>query len=264
MTFGPAVDKVSARGTAELVAEGNAAYWDGGYERAATRYDAARERGRDPAVPLFNLGVALFRQDNLPAALSAFEGVGAPDPGLAPLVHYNQGSVLARLGEAAAEQDPQTGLNLYRLSVAAFKRALELEPDLLEAAYNVEVVRLWIDELLQTTGLGPDGSASGGEAQQGRPDGSSSEDSQSGADPSDSPDGQPGEGDSGDGEGSQDGDAGEGSPPAEPPEPLPDREAEPWLPRDETAQGILREEQARREARARSRALENADGRPNW
>ena len=234
-----------ARGAAELVAEGNAAFEEGLLAEAIAFYEEARQAAPLSPVPLFNLGVVLYKQNNLPAALTAFQSIEESQEELAANIHYNQGNALARLGREAEDENPEVALELYRQSIAAYKRSLSIEPKHPDAAFNIEIVRYWIDELLDRTTPGSDESSG--------PRSSSSSPSQ--------PNQQaPSQGENGEQDGTEE--------PAEQPPQAPDSPQtaveEPWVPRDETAQAILREERERREAEARMRGGIFSNDSPTW
>jgi len=238
-----------ARGASRLVAEGNEAFLEGSLAEAAARYEGAREEDPDSPVPLFNLGVVLYEQGNFAAALTAFQNIKRASDELAPLLHYNQGNALARIGEMEESENPQEALEYYLKSVAAYKRVLAIDPGHIESAYNIEVVRTWIRDLVErmenTPGSGSSPSSPAGQNEQKRetsPGGQNEEQS----------DGQPDQ--------NNEGDTSPQQPPAIPSVPQDDKA----VPRDETAQAILREEQQRREAEARIRGGLSADDRPTW
>jgi tetratricopeptide (TPR) repeat protein len=200
-------------GAAELVQKGNGSYARGELAEAAAGYEKARQAAPGQAVPLYNLGVVLYRQDNLAAALAAFQSIPAAPAELAARLHYNQGNTLARLGRLAEEQEPEQALVLYRRSLGAYRRTLELDGGRREAAVNLEIVRRWLAELESRVARAPaaarEGSGTPAPGQGGRPQ-----------DPAQAP------------PAPQD-------PVVEPPAP--------WELPDESAQAILREESARRE-----------------
>jgi tetratricopeptide (TPR) repeat protein len=227
------------RGAAELIAEGNAAMQSGRPAVAAARYEKARAAAPRSAVPLFDLGLALFRQNNYQAALAAFQAIEHPPPDLAAAVHYNQGNALARLGQEAGQSNPKAALDYYRQSIAAYKRALVLNPRYLEAATNLEVVRGWMAALIQR--LQPSSQEA---ARQGQRGGSAS--------PS-----VPGN------QGNQrEEDDSSGQQPPEPPDSSGQAEQGPDSPLQDTAQAILQEERARREAEAQIGGY--SDVNPSW
>jgi tetratricopeptide (TPR) repeat protein len=251
LALSPAPEGALARGAAELVGEGNAALKAGLLPDAISRYEAARERPGGGGVPLFHMGVALVLEENYPAALTAFQSIGGAEGDLAPLVHYNQGNVLARLGQSLAAEDAAASLELYRRSLGAYRRALSLDPDFLEAAYNLEVVRMWIAELQQQARGGAE-STPQGTTPQGQDDGE-----RGSSPPGDNPQESPG------------GDAAPDQAPGGDPGPAPQSggtasQDNPWAVRDETARSILEEEHQRREEEANRTGGESSDGRPNW
>jgi len=217
-------------GAAELVAEGNEHYAQGALAEAAAGYEKARQADPALAVPLYNLGVVLYRQGNLPAALSAFQGVPEAPPRWAASLHYNQGNTLANLGRAALQEQPVQALELLRRSLGAFRRALELDGSYRQAAVNLEVVRRWLAE------LEPRVAQAQAAAAQGAP-----------ANPAPGPSGPPG---------------GTPQPPPAAQDPVV-KEPPPWELPEESAQAILREESARR-AEEQSRGGSFSNEHPAW
>ena len=222
--------RAAGTGAAELVAAGNGFYARGELAEAAAGYEKARQAAPAEAVPLYNLGVVLYRQDNLVAALSAFQSIPEAPFELAARLHYNQGNTLARLGRLAQEEQPEQALELYLRSLGAYRRALELESGRREAAMNLEIVRRWVAELKSRLAQAPAGP---GQSAPGTP--------------------APGSGDK----------------PEEPPQnaPAPQdpvvEEPAPWELPDESAQAILREESARREEE-QTRGGRLANDYPAW
>jgi tetratricopeptide (TPR) repeat protein len=207
--------RAAGAGAAELVAAGNGSYARGELAEAAAGYEQARQAAPVEAVPLYNLGVVLYRQDNLAAALAAFQSIPAAPAGLAARLHYNQGNTLAKLGRLAQEGEPEQALALYLRSLGAYRRALELESGHRAAAVNLEVVRRWVAELVSHLAQAPAASAQGA----------------------------PGNPAPGSGNKTQE-------PPQNAPAPQDPvvEEPAPWELPEESAQAILREESARREA----------------
>jgi tetratricopeptide (TPR) repeat protein len=244
------VNPAFARSANQLVDEGNEAYANGSFDEAAALYEEARDEKPESAVPLLNLGIALYKQGNFSAALAAFQNIEKLDDEIAPQVHYNQGNALARIGEMEEPENPQEALEYYRKSIAAYKRTLSMDPGHTESTYNIEVVRMWIRDLLENMEV-----VSGD-----NPRDESSDEQQNGqrreASPEERNEGQNGEQQ----ERSDEGDTPSAQSPEAPYVPLDDN----IIPRDETAQAILREEQKRREAEARIRGGLSEDNRPTW
>lgn len=234
-----------AGGVSETVEEGNAALEADALQEALNLYERARELAPDEPVPLYNLGVALYESENYPAALNAFQNMRTDRPQLALLSHYNQGNTLARLGNGLERQEPGQALELYRRSIGAYKRALAIDPEHVNARRNIEVVRQWIEPLLERQG-GSDGD--------GQQSDRSSEQRQEGPQ-SDSQDGSPSPGDPGDQSPEESPDQSEAAPEADL-----DTEDSPA----ESAEAILEEEEQRRREQAEAAGRRDAGGSPTW
>ena len=239
-----------ARNATRLVDEGNEAYEKGSFDEAAALYEEARDEKPESAVPLLNLGIALYRQGNYTASLAAFQNIEKIDDEIAPQVHYNQGNALARIGEMEESENPQEALEYYRKSIAAYKRTLSIDPGHTESAYNIEVVRMWIRDLVEGMEIVA-GDNTGGDSSDEQQNEQRREDSQG-----ERTEGQNG----GQQEHNDEGDTPSIQSPEAPYVPQDDN----VIPRDETAQAILREEQKRRESEARIRGGLSEDDRPTW
>jgi tetratricopeptide (TPR) repeat protein len=222
--------RAAAAGAAELVATGNASYARGELAEAAADYEKARQAAPAEAVPLYDLGVVLYRQDNLAAALAAFQSIPAAPARLASRLHYNQGNALARLGRLAEEQQPEQALALYLRCLGAYRRALELDGGYRAAAMNLEIVRRWVEELSSRLVQAPATQV------QGAPGNAAPGPADKAQEPSQSP------------PASQD--------------PVVEEPA-PWELPEESAEAILREESARREAE-QTREGRLANDYPAW
>lgn len=135
-----AVKAESARG---LVAAGNRAYAEGKFDAALALYERAREKAPDSAQILFNRGAALYKQGDYEAAMSAFEQATlvAEDPAFKARSHYNFGDSAFYAGAQVRDLDPRRALSLLKNSVTHFQEAKRLDPQLTDAARNIEVAR---------------------------------------------------------------------------------------------------------------------------
>jgi tetratricopeptide (TPR) repeat protein len=239
-----------ARGASHHVNEGNAAFHKGSLAEAAARYEDALEENPDSPVPLFNLGVVLYKQGNFSAALTAFQSIETTSGELGPLIHYNQGNALARIGKSEESENPQEALDNYFKSIAAYKRALAMDSGHIESAYNIEIVRTWIRDLNEkmgkTSGSGSSFDSLPEEKNEPKPGTSPGEQNE------EQKDGQPEDSD------------GEGSSPPESSEIPSVPQDDSIVARDETAHAILQEEKQRREAEARIKGGLSADDKPTW
>jgi tetratricopeptide (TPR) repeat protein len=141
-----------------LVQQGREAYLAGRYDDALAAFEAAKkERPNDPAVD-FNRADALAKLGRIDDAREAFKGVTESNrPDLRQKAWYNLGNLHATTG------DRQEALKAYR-------RALTLDPQDVQARHNYEVVlrNLPPPQKGQPDG-GADGGADGG-SDGGRPD----------------------------------------------------------------------------------------------
>jgi tetratricopeptide (TPR) repeat protein len=235
-----------ARGAAEEVAAGNAAFSRGEVEKAVGLYDRARRARSSSVVPLLDFGIALYEKGDYAAALTAFQEIQSPGDQVAAEVHYDQGSALARLGKNAEKDHPDAALDFYRRSVAAYKRALVIDPGLSAAAANVEVVREWIKSL-------SDSQSSNGQQPQQEQGNGSNQGGQTQTSPS--PNAQP--------PGGQGTNPGQAQQTPQTPANPPSASGQPGAPLSDTAEAILQEERDRRQAEATAGG-NTANATPNW
>ena len=113
-------------GTALLPQPAQAGWWDDLWQRrdqqawwALQEQDPARAAAlaKDPALA----GEALYRGDEFAAAAQSWSGLDTAD------AHYNRGNALARQGQ-------------FDAAIAAYDRALELQPGMADAEYNRALV----------------------------------------------------------------------------------------------------------------------------
>jgi tetratricopeptide (TPR) repeat protein len=240
---------VSARGAAEDVADGNAAFRHGDPKKALSLYDAARRRAPQESVPLLDYGIALYEQGDYAGALAAFQDIRASVGDLASEIHYDQGNALAMLGRAAEKDTPDAALDFYARSVAAFQRALAIDRSRSAAAINIEVVREWMKSLRDAQKQ-----QSGSAQQQGQQQSNG-----------------PAQGAPNQGAPNQNGQQQSGQAPAPPQNPqapqapsaTPDAGPTPATPRNDTAESIIQEERDRLQAEASATGVNNNES-PNW
>jgi len=145
-----ATGTVHADSARELVSGGNAAYVDGKYDRALDAYEkAGLEKPESPHL-YFNRGTVFYRKGDYAKAYEMFEqaALKARNLKLEARCEYNLGNCQFREGERQQDSDLQKALDAYRNSVRFYQNALELDPDLRDAAHNIEVTRLKMKDLL--------------------------------------------------------------------------------------------------------------------
>ena len=120
----------SAQTDVKLMRKGNRQYKKGNYEEAEVQYKKALEARPNNANAQFNIGDALFGQENYDAAYAAFEKVleMTPDTKLKSNAVYNMGNCLL------AQEKYYDAFNIYKVS-------LKLNPENADALYNLEFCR---------------------------------------------------------------------------------------------------------------------------
>ncbi len=110
----------------KYVREGNRSYKDGKYANAEVDYRKAREAAKDPIVPDYNLGTALYKQKKYDKAAENFLSVaGKTDENKVKAdAYYNLGNTLLE----AKKIDE---------AIAAYKTALKYNPSDMDAKYNL-------------------------------------------------------------------------------------------------------------------------------
>ena len=110
----------------KYVREGNRSYKDGKYANAEVDYRKAREVAKDPVIPDYNLGTALYKQKKYDKAAENFLSVaGKTDRDkIKADAYYNLGNTLLEA-------------NKLDESIAAYKTALKYNPDDMDAKYNL-------------------------------------------------------------------------------------------------------------------------------
>ena len=141
-----------AGGIAEQVRNGISAYSGKHFAAAEKRFAAALAHEPGSPTAALDLGTAQYREGKYRKALSSFRRAATDrlaSQRMQELATYDQGKALAKIGDRAAAGNPAAAVGAYRKSVEAFQRALQVDPHLKSAAYNIEVVRRRIRRLEQ-------------------------------------------------------------------------------------------------------------------
>ncbi|MBN2070988.1 MAG: tetratricopeptide repeat protein [Candidatus Krumholzibacteriota bacterium] len=133
-----------------LVARGNREFAGNRYEKAAEFYEKASVKLPESAIVAFNLGDVFYRQEDYAGARKHFEDAAmkTKDLPLEAKAWYNTGNCAFSEGLRQSDSDMEKALEFYRESVGFYATALEKDPDLKDAAHNMEIVRLYIKDLL--------------------------------------------------------------------------------------------------------------------
>ena len=141
---------VSADSPSSLVKKGNRSLDKGELDRAIESYERASIDAPESPVISLNMGNAHFLKGEWIAAREHFERatLRAEDLSLEAEAWYNLGNTAFRQAERQEDSDLEKSLEHYEEAVRFFQTALEKNPELEDAAFNLEVTRLTIKDLL--------------------------------------------------------------------------------------------------------------------
>jgi tetratricopeptide (TPR) repeat protein len=129
---------LTSAGVLAGVERGNRLFRSGKYAEAVAVYRAALADGEDGPVVRYNLGTALLRLGRYAEAEEQFRAaLDVVDPELREWVFYNLGQ--RYLEDARESQDPASSGALYDAAVEAYRQALRLRPQDLDAKWNYEL-----------------------------------------------------------------------------------------------------------------------------
>ena len=142
---------VNAQSARNLVQQGNQAYESGNYKDALDSYEEAAALEPDSARIWFNKGDALYQQGEFDKAADAYEqaALRGEDSRIEALSKFNQGNASFRGGIELAQENPKQALAGIERGVRLYQDALDLDPSLNDARYNVEVARRAMKALME-------------------------------------------------------------------------------------------------------------------
>ena len=135
-------------GFREHLFQGDKLYKAGNFPGAEARYSAAVEK-KEGFNSYFRRGVARYRQGNFSEALGDFEQAAlyANKSKAQSSSLYNAGNSGFYLGESLSETDLFSAISSIKRSIANYERAIELNPENLSAAKNLEIARIKLKEM---------------------------------------------------------------------------------------------------------------------
>jgi tetratricopeptide (TPR) repeat protein len=122
---------------------GNSAYADGRFGDAVHAYMEAASQAPATAEVFYNLGNAQYRMNAFAEAAASFDYAAslAGADSMRSRCWYNQGNCMVKSGEQLHETDPQAAVIHYRQAAWFYRRALDHNIDLEDAAYNLEITQ---------------------------------------------------------------------------------------------------------------------------
>lgn len=115
-----------AQGENKFLRRGNNAFEKGDYKAAEVEYQKALEKNRKSEIGEFNLGGALFQQENFEESATLFENASRRD-----LPDQQRAKSFHNLGNS------MVSLQQFEPAIEAYKNALRLNPDDLDTKYNL-------------------------------------------------------------------------------------------------------------------------------
>ncbi len=139
-----------AQAARELVEQGNAAYIEGKFNEALEYYEKATVETPESPRLYFNKGDVYFQLEDYEKAEEAYRqaALKSKDLELEAISNYNLGNCAFREAERQRDSDLQKALEALEKSVRCYQKALDLNPDLDDAAQNIEVARLTMKTIL--------------------------------------------------------------------------------------------------------------------
>lgn len=131
----------------KLIRKGNKSYEQGNYQEAEIDYIKAVQSEDPTHKGLFNLGDALFQQDNYLEATAVFDSVATLnlDEETMSKVYYNLGNSLLKLAEDSAE----IGSKVLPASIESYKNSLRINPTDYDAKYNLAYAQKLLEQQQQ-------------------------------------------------------------------------------------------------------------------
>ena len=138
-----------AESAGSLVVQGNELYAAGEYDKALEAYEKALTEQPDSGEVFFNKGNVFFQKGEYDKAREAYQAAAlhTKDLSLEASAHYNLGNTIFADGQKQLESDPRKALAQWEQSIHHYQEALRIDPQLKEAAQNIEVVRLTMKDL---------------------------------------------------------------------------------------------------------------------
>ncbi len=134
----------------DLVKKGNRAYAAGNYDKAIEAYEEATVNLPESPRIYFDKGAAYYQKKDYEKAINAFEqaALKSKDTAFEASSKFNMGLCWFRKAERQMDSDLNKALEACGTSIRHFQEALELNPELKEAAENIEMVRLMMKSIL--------------------------------------------------------------------------------------------------------------------
>ena len=141
---------IFSMGFKENKTNGNNLFKEGDFQGASTEYSEGLAKKADYDL-YYNRGVSYYKLGQFDKSYSDFEDAAtyANSTGDQIKAVYNAGNSNFMMAETLKTENPGQALEFYGQAVRHFERVLELDIDNTDAAYNLELSRLRLDEIEQ-------------------------------------------------------------------------------------------------------------------
>ncbi len=124
------------------IREGNRHYRDGDYAASREKYTEALEKAPESDIVNFNLGTALYKEEDYEKAADHLQKVLlSEDDELKRSAHYNLGNALYRSGMMYVQEDIGLAVSSLENSLGQYERALSIDKGDKDAKHNYEYVQ---------------------------------------------------------------------------------------------------------------------------
>ena len=146
--LGPAAS--FAESPRSLVRKGNRSLKKGEFEKAIEYYERASIDAPESPIVALDRGLAYLKREQYASAREHFEKAALASDylGLEAMAWYNIGNTAFEQAKRQEDSDLEKTLEHYQEAVGFYQTALEKDPELSDAAFNLEITRLTIKDLL--------------------------------------------------------------------------------------------------------------------
>lgn len=145
-----AASPAAAGSASSLVSKGNKSFARKKYDEALKFFEKASVKAPESPIIYFNIGDAYFKKGDYEKARDNFQRAAEKTKEITfeAMAWYNLGNCAFKQGERQKDSDLKKALGYYEESVKFYMTALKKDPNLKDAAYNLEVARLVIKDML--------------------------------------------------------------------------------------------------------------------
>ena len=143
------VSPASAKSVADWVGEGNQAFDVQAFDAAISAYDKALSENPGDARILYNKACALYMNKDYAGARDLFEkaALKANDAVFEAKTHFNMGNAEFKNSTNSRDTDLKNTIEGVERSIAHYEKALALNPEMTDAAHNLEMARMTLQKI---------------------------------------------------------------------------------------------------------------------